>query len=63
MRWIVVYFFRNAAPDEAKIQGLTFSTASEEDRKRTRDNWHWTDVASSLVVLVFILGAYLYFRG
>ncbi len=55
--------YAGAIPDYDRIKGLTFSTASEEDRKRTRDSWHWTDVASSLVVLVFILGAYLYFRG
>jgi len=55
--------YAGAIPDYDRIKGLTFSTASEVDRKRTRDSWHWTDVASSLVVLVFILGAYLYFRG
>jgi SSS family solute:Na+ symporter len=55
--------YAGAIPDYDRIKGLTFSTASEEDRKRTRDSWHWTDVASSLVVLAFILGAYLYFRG
>jgi len=55
--------YAGAIPDYDRIKGLTFSTASEEDRKRTRDSWHWTDVASSLVVLVFILGAYFYFRG
>jgi len=60
---MVVVSYMSAAPDEAQIQGLTFSTATEEDRKRTRDSWHWTDVASSLAVMVFIIGAYLYFRG
>lgn len=55
--------YAGAIPDYDRIKGLTFSTASEEDRRRTRDSWRWTDVASSLVVLVFILGAYLYFRG
>jgi len=60
---MVVVSYMSAAPDEAQIRGLTFSTATEEDRRRTRESWHWTDVASSLVVLVFIIGAYLYFRG
>ena len=55
--------YAGAIPDYDRIKGLTFSTASEEDRRRTRDSWRWTDVAASLVVLVFILGAYLYFRG
>ena len=55
--------YMSAAPDEAQIRGLTFSTATEEDKKRTWDSWHWTDVASSVVVMVLILGAYIYFRG
>lgn len=50
-------------PNYARIQGLTTSTASEEDLRRTRESWHWVDVAGSLVVLACILAAYLYFRG
>src|SRR5205823_4112744 len=52
-----------AEPDYAKIQSLTFSTATVEDRKRTRASWGRVEVAGSAVVMVFILGAYLYFRG
>jgi SSS family solute:Na+ symporter len=55
--------YASAAPDYERIQGLTFSTATEEDRRRTRESWHWTDVLTSAVVMVFIVGAYLYFRG
>ncbi|MEI6278776.1 MAG: sodium:solute symporter [Verrucomicrobiae bacterium] len=60
---MVVVSYMSAAPDYARIQGLTFSTATEEDRRRTRESWHWTDVAASVVILAFIVGAYLYFRG
>jgi SSS family solute:Na+ symporter len=55
--------YATAIPDYARIKGLTFSTASEEDRRRTRESWHWTDVVPSSEVMVFIIGAYLYFRG
>jgi SSS family solute:Na+ symporter len=51
------------APDEAHIQSLTFATATPEDRKRTRESWHGIDIATSGLVLAFIIGAYLYFRG
>ena len=60
---MVVVSYMTAAPEYERIKGLTFATASAEDRARTRASWHWTDVAASCVVMVFILGAYLYFRG
>jgi len=52
-----------APPDYAAIQSLTFGTATEEDRARTRSGWGSRDVAASTFVLLCILGAYLYFRG
>ena len=55
--------YATAVPDYDRIKGLTFSTATEEDRRRTRESWRWTDVATSMVVMAFIIGAYLYFRG
>ena len=51
------------APDYRAIRSLTFETASDEDRRRTRAGWDAREVAASAVVLVAILGAYLYFRG
>jgi SSS family solute:Na+ symporter len=50
-------------PDLAQIQSLTFATVTPEDRARTRASWGWKEVAGSVLVLVCILGAYLYFRG
>ncbi len=60
---MVIVSYMTEAPDYKKIQGLTYGTASAEDRTRTRQSWNWVEVAGSVVVLVFILGAYLYFRG
>jgi SSS family solute:Na+ symporter len=50
-------------PDAARISGLTFATATTEDRARTRASWSWNEVLASAVVLFYIIGAYLYFRG
>jgi SSS family solute:Na+ symporter len=50
-------------PDYEKIKSLTFGTATEEDRRRTRASWDWHDLLASAIVLAFILAAYLYFRG
>jgi SSS family solute:Na+ symporter len=50
-------------PDLQQIRSLTFSTATEEDKKRTRASWNSVDLFTSAAVMAFILGAYLYFRG
>ena len=60
---MVVVSYLTAAPDYEKIKGLTFATATDEDRYKTRQSWNWRDIGSSLLVLACILGAYLYFRG
>jgi SSS family solute:Na+ symporter len=55
--------YLTAEPDYGKIQSLTFGTATLEDKKKTRASWSGKEVMASGVVLLFILGAYLYFRG
>ncbi len=60
---MVVVSYMTAEPNQAQIQGLTFATASDEDKARTRASWNMWDVIGSLVIMVFIIGAYLYFRG
>jgi solute:Na+ symporter, SSS family len=51
------------APNYERIKGLTFGTASAEDRRVTRESWDWRDVLASAFIVLCILGAYLYFRG
>jgi SSS family solute:Na+ symporter len=60
---MVVVSYMTAKPDYEKIKGLTFATTSKEDRATTLASWDWRDVAGSIIVLVAIVGAYLYFRG
>ncbi|HEY1791417.1 MAG TPA: sodium:solute symporter [Opitutaceae bacterium] len=55
--------YMTTAPDDAKIKGLTFATATDEDRARTRAGWDKRDVLASAFVLACILGAYIYFSG
>ncbi len=50
-------------PDYAKISGLTYGTATDEDRKVTRESWTKGDVITSVIIIVLIIAAYLYFRG
>lgn len=60
---MVVVSYLTEAPNENQIKGLTFATASAEDKAATRASWDWKDVAASCVIMVFISFAYLYFRG
>jgi len=60
---MVVVSYLTDEPDQPQIQGLTFATASADDKAQTRASWNWMDVVGSAVIVVFILGAYLYFTG
>lgn len=50
-------------PNDAQIQGLTFSTTVSEDKAASRASWSYKEVILSLVVLIIILGIFLYFSS
>lgn len=60
---MVLVSYATPAPDDAHIKGLTFATSTAEDKARTAASWAAKDVIYSCVVMVFIVGAYLYFTG
>ncbi|MGA2362377.1 MAG: sodium:solute symporter [Candidatus Aminicenantales bacterium] len=60
---MITVSYATSAPDYEKIKSLSFGTATEEDRRRTRASWDWHDLAASAIILAFILAAYLYFTG
>ena len=60
---MVAVSYLTTEPDYRVIKNLTFETTTTEDRAHTRSSWTWREVAGSALVLVCILGAYLYFRG
>ena len=60
---MVAVSLATSAPDYAKIGGLTYGTASLEDRRRTRESWETRDILFSLAIVAAIVGAYVYFRG
>jgi SSS family solute:Na+ symporter len=51
------------APAPGALEGLTYGTTSQEDRRQSRESWGWREVVASLGVLFAILGIYLYFSG
>ncbi|MDI6698796.1 MAG: sodium:solute symporter [Candidatus Saccharicenans sp.] len=50
-------------PDEQKIIGLTFGTVTPEQKQATRNSWSKWDVVASVIVVLLIIAAYLYFTG
>ena len=60
---MIAVSYATAAPDYAAIESLTFGTATDDDRRKTRQSWGWPELAGSVFVVAAILGGYLYFRG
>jgi SSS family solute:Na+ symporter len=55
--------YATAVPDYGRLKGLTFATATDEDRARTSASWEKKDVFFSAFILACILSAYIYFSG
>lgn len=55
--------YSSEPPAYAQIQGLTFGTLSREDRAVNKASYTQKDVVASVLVLVLILAAYIYFSG
>ncbi|NLT67769.1 MAG: sodium/solute symporter [Acidobacteria bacterium] len=60
---MIVVSRMTAAPDYGKISGLTYGTRTEKDKMVSRASWAPIDVILSVVVVLLILAAYLYFVG
>ena len=59
---VVVSYLTNE-PAYEKISGLTYGTITDDHRKESRLNWSKGDVIASVIVVLLILAAYLYFTG
>lgn len=60
---MVAVSYATQEPDYGKIKNLSFGTITSEHRMESRASWDWRDVAASVLVLVVIVGGYLYFTG
>ena len=60
---MIAVSYATPAPDDKAIEGLTFATATAENRAHTTASWSWREVAASGFVMACIIGAYLYFTG
>src|SRR5688572_1080087 len=48
-------------PSEEQLKGLTYATTVAEDKARSRASWNSWDVILSLIVVVIIVGIFMYF--
>ena len=55
--------YATAEPDYARLRSLTFGTATDEDRAKTRASWTWREVLASCLIVCAIAFAYVYFTG
>jgi SSS family solute:Na+ symporter len=60
---MVVVSYMTSAPSETQIQGLTYGTRTEQQKRESRASWSALDVIISVVVMGAIIAAYIYFRG
>jgi SSS family solute:Na+ symporter len=60
---MVAVSYMTEPPALERIQGLTFATTSADEKARSRASWDRRDVITSVIVLLLILMAYLYFNG
>lgn len=60
---MVVVSYLTEAPRTQEITGLTYATATDEQKRHTRNSWNRWDVINSAAVLFLIVLAYLYFNG
>ncbi|MDB4295308.1 sodium:solute symporter [Akkermansiaceae bacterium] len=58
---IVSGSYLTPAQDEESIAGLTFGSLTAEDKKEIRDSWTKFDIILTALVLIMVLGVYLYF--
>ncbi|MEW5977261.1 MAG: sodium:solute symporter [Acidobacteriota bacterium] len=60
---MIVVSYLTPQPSETKIQGLTYATVTEEHRRQSRSSWNRWDVINSILVILLIVCAYIYFNG
>jgi len=60
---MVIVSMATSPPSLTQLEGLTYGTLTEENRRESRASWSTVDVLSSAAVLVAIIAAYIYFSG
>ena len=57
---VLVSLFTKPLP-ESRLTGLVFGTASEEQKRETRESWNKWDIINTVIILGIIVAFYIYF--
>ena len=60
---MIAVSYMTEQPSYEKISGLTYGTVTDDHRKESRSSWSKGDVIASVIVVLLILAAYIYFSG
>ncbi len=60
---MVIVSYTSEAPSPEKITNLTLGGVTEEQRAAVKASYNWKDIFATILVLVLIVAAYLYFTG
>ena len=60
---MILVSYLTEPPSYEKITGLTYGTTTTDDRQESRSSWTKADVIFSIILLVAIVAAYMYFTG
>ena len=58
---VIVVSLCTEKPDEKKIQGLVFGTATPEQKAASRESWNHWDVIHTVIILSLTIAFYIYF--
>ena len=58
---VIIVSMLTEKPDEKKIQGLVFGTATPEQRAASRASWNHWDVIHTVIILSLTVAFYIYF--
>lgn len=58
---MIIVSLMTQKPSAKQLNGLTYATTVQEDKAKSRASWNKFDVILSLIVLVVIISAFLYF--
>ena len=60
---IVVVSLLTPKPRPEQLQGITYGSATPEQKRETRESWTWLDVVTTGSLIVIIISIYAYFTG
>jgi len=59
----IVVSLYSPKPSLSQVEGLTFSTLTEVQRKDNKVSYNWLDILASLFIVSLVVSVMIYFNG